>query len=304
MSGEKYLIVIIGPTAVGKTSISIQIANHFQTEIISADSRQFYKQTTIGTAKPSDEELKLIPHHFINSLSIEQEYTAAQFEKEAIDCIKEIHKKNKIAIMAGGSGLFVRAVLDGLDNLPSIDPEIRKKLNEDFLKNGIKYLQTELKKLDPEYYLSVDLANPQRIIRALEVSISTGRPYSSYRRGNKKQREFIPIKIGLNLARPELYDRINSRVDQMISYGLVEEAKELYPFRKLNSMQTVGYTEIFDYLEGKFSLETAIENIKQNSRRLAKRQLTWFTKDLEIKWFDGKSSNEIFKFIASQLKSS
>ncbi len=298
----KFLIIIVGPTAVGKTSLAIELAKHYQTEIISADSRQFYKETNIGTAKPSAIELAEIPHHFINSLAIEENYTAAQFEKDAIKCIEKIHQNKEIVIMAGGSGLFVRAVTDGFDELPIIDPEIRKKLNQDFEKNGIEFLQQQLKIVDPEYFNQVDLANPQRIIRALEVYLATKTPYSTFRKGTIKDRNFNLIKIGLTLPREELYARINSRVDEMISNGLVEEATNLFPFKHYNSLQTVGYTEIFDYFEGKTSLNEAIDKIKQNSRRLAKRQLTWFTKDSEINWFQHPDLKEIVSLIEQKIE--
>ena len=298
----KFLIIIVGPTAVGKTSLAIELAKHYQTEIISADSRQFYKETNIGTAKPSAIELAEIPHHFINSLAIEENYTAAQFEKDAIKCIEKIHQNKDIAIMAGGSGLFVRAVTDGFDELPAIDPEIRKKLNQDFEKNGIEFLQQQLKIVDPEYFNQVDLANPQRIIRSLEVYQATKTPYSTFRKGTKKDRNFTPIKIGLTLPREELYSRINSRVDEMISNGLVEEATNLFPFKHYNSLQTVGYTEIFNYLEGKTSLIEAVDKIKQNSRRLAKRQLTWFTKDPEINWFQHPDLKEVVSLIEQKIE--
>ena len=298
----KFLIIIVGPTAVGKTSLAIELAKHYQTEIISADSRQFYKETNIGTAKPSAIELAEIPHHFINSLAIEENYTAAQFEKDAIKCIEKIHQNKDIAIMAGGSGLFVRAVTDGFDELPAIDPEIRKKLNQDFEKNGIEFLQQQLKIVDPEYFNQVDLANPQRIIRSLEVYQATKTPYSTFRKGTTKDRNFTPIKIGLTLPREKLYARINSRVDEMISNGLVEEATNLFPFKHYNSLQTVGYTEIFNYLEGKTSLIEAVDKIKQNSRRLAKRQLTWFTKDPEINWFQHPDLKEVVSLIEQKIK--
>ena len=298
----KFLIIIVGPTAVGKTSLAIELAKHYQTEIISADSRQFYKETNIGTAKPSAIELAEIPHHFINSLAIEENYTAAQFEKDAIKCIEKIHQNKDIAIMAGGSGLFVRAVTDGFDELPAIDPEIRKKLNQDFEKNGIEFLQQQLKIVDPEYFNQVDLANPQRIIRSLEVYQATKTPYSTFRKGTTKDRNFTPIKIGLTLPREKLYARINSRVDEMISNGLVEEATNLFPFKHYNSLQTVGYTEIFNYLEGKTSLIEAVDKIKQNSRRLAKRQLTWFTKDSEINWFQHPDLKEVVSLIEQKIK--
>ena len=298
----KFLIIIVGPTAVGKTSLAIELAKHYQTEIISADSRQFYKETNIGTAKPSAIELAEIPHHFINSLAIEENYTAAQFEKDAIKCIEKIHQNKDIAIMAGGSGLFVRAVTDGFDELPAIDPEIRKKLNQDFEKNGIEFLQQQLKIVDPEYFNQVDLANPQRIIRSLEVYLATKTPYSTFRKGTTKDRNFTPIKIGLTLPREKLYARINSRVDEMISNGLVEEATNLFPFKHYNSLQTVGYTEIFNYLEGKTSLIEAVDKIKQNSRRLAKRQLTWFTKDSEINWFQHPDLKEVVSLIEQKIE--
>ena len=297
----KFLIIIVGPTAVGKTSLAIELAKHYQTEIISADSRQFYKETNIGTAKPSAIELAEIPHHFINSLAIEENYTAAQFEKDAIKCIEKIHQNKDIAIMAGGSGLFVRAVTDGFDELPAIDPEIRKKLNQDFEKNGIEFLQQQLKIVDPEYFNQVDLANPQRIIRALEICIKTGKPFSHFRKNSLKVRLFNTIKIGLNIDRKILYDQINLRVDKMIQAGLVEEVSRLTLFKNLNALQTVGYKEIFEHLDGTVELPEAIDNIKQNTRRLAKRQLTWFRRDKEITWFEPDQVKLIVDFIRLKI---
>jgi tRNA dimethylallyltransferase len=282
---SKYLISIAGPTAIGKTAAAIELASYFQTEIISADSRQFYKETTIGTAKPSTEELTAAKHHFINSHSITDSFNVGDFEQQVIIKLDEIFQQNDIALLVGGSGLYVKAITEGFDELPNVKPHIREELNELFAQHGLSALHHRLKIADPQYYEQVDLNNPQRIIRALEVSESSGQPYSFYRKGNTKQRPFVNIKIGLDMPREQLYERINQRVGVMIEAGLVNEVNGLLPYRHLNALNTVGYSEIFDYLDGKIDLAKAIEMIKQNTRRFAKRQLTWFRKDKDIQWF-------------------
>ncbi|MDX1720548.1 MAG: tRNA (adenosine(37)-N6)-dimethylallyltransferase MiaA, partial [Salegentibacter mishustinae] len=279
-----YLINIVGPTAIGKTSLAIQLANKFNTEIISADSRQFYKEMSIGTAVPSAEELQAAKHHFIQHISIEDNYNVGDFESEALKKLDELFKNNKIVIMVGGSGLYTKSVLEGLDYFPEVSLEIRQELNLKLEKEGLDSLQQQLHKLDPDYYKIVDLENPHRVIRALEVCISSGKPYSSYLNQPKKKRNFTAISIGLSAEREIIYDRINRRVDLMITEGLMDEAKALFPKRELNALNTVGYKELFSYLEGKDSLETAVSEIKKNTRRFAKRQLTWFRKDQEINW--------------------
>jgi tRNA dimethylallyltransferase len=281
---KKTLLVITGPTAVGKTAAAIQLAQRYKTVIVSADSRQFYREMSIGTAKPSDEELNAVKHYFINSHSITENFTAGDFEKEALVLLEDLFKIHDIVILAGGSGLYIKAVCEGFDEFPQADPQIRARLNQDFFENGITALQEKLKKADPNYYQSVDINNPQRLMRALQVFESTGTPYSAYRKSTINERPFKIIKIGLNLPRPVLYQRINDRVDMMINQGLVDEAKSLLPFRHLNPLNTVGYTELFDFFDGKSDLNSAISLIKQNTRRFAKRQLTWFGKDKEINW--------------------
>ena len=298
-----YLINIVGPTAIGKTSLAIQLANKFNTEIISADSRQFYKEMRIGTAVPSAEELQAAKHHFIQHISIEDNYNVGDFESDAIKKLDELFKNNKIVIMVGGSGLYTKSVLEGLDYFPEVSLEIRQELNLKLEKEGLDSLQQQLHKLDPDYYKIVDLENPHRVIRALEVCISSGKPYSSYLNQPKKKRNFTAISIGLSAEREIIYDRINRRVDLMITEGLMDEAKALFPKRELNALNTVGYKELFSYLEGKDSLETAVSEIKKNTRRFAKRQLTWFRKDQEINWFDYKTPvEEIQQFLDSKIK--
>lgn len=296
-SSENSLIVILGPTAIGKTSLSINLAKQFKTEIISSDSRQFYKEMSIGTAKPSKEELASAKHHFIENLSISDYYNVSKFEEEALFCLKKIFKKNKYAIMVGGSGLYINALCNGIDELPDPDEALREELKNLFKNEGIDALKLKLQKLDPEYYSIVDKANPKRLLRALEVCISTDKKYSSLRKQKSKKRDFNIIKIGLTIERKKLCERINNRVDIMMESGLLDEAKKLYPHKKLNSLNTVGYKELFDYFDGEISLERAVENIKTNSRRYAKRQMTWFKKDETIKWFNPENTLEIIEYI-------
>lgn len=283
-TNPKTLIVIAGPTAVGKTAVAIQLAKKLSGEIISADSRQFYREMAIGTAKPSPGELAQAKHHFVNSHSITENFSVGDFEAQGLALLDDIFKKQDTAILVGGSGLFIKAICEGFDKLPSASPEIREMLNLEFKSNGIIPLQEKLKAADPVYYSQVDLNNPQRLIRALEVFESTGIPFSSYRKSIVNARPFNCVKIGLNLPREALYQRINQRVDDMVKQGLVEEVKSLLPYRHLNALNTVGYSELFDYFDAKTDLNSAIELIKQNTRRFAKRQLTWFRKDKDIKW--------------------
>jgi tRNA dimethylallyltransferase len=280
----KTLLVIAGPTAVGKTAIAIKLAQQLKTEIISADSRQFYCEMSIGTAKPTDEELAAAKHHFINSHSVTENFNVGDFEKQSLQLLDELFKTHDKVIMAGGSGLFIQAVTKGFDELPAADTATREKLNRELAEKGIQFLQDRLKIADQDYYNQVDLNNPQRLIRALEVFEATGKPFSSYRKAATNKRSFNSIKIGLDLPREILYQRINQRVDDMMAQGLVEEVRSLLPYRHLNALNTVGYSELFDYFDGKTDLATAIELIKQNTRRFAKRQLTWFRKDKEIQW--------------------
>lgn len=298
---DKVLIVIAGPTAIGKTELAIKIAKHFQTEIISADSRQFYREMEIGTAKPSSEELAAVKHHFINSLSIKDDFSVGDFEEQGLETLEGIFKNHGFAVLVGGSGLFIKAITEGFDILPKADVELRAELNLLFENEGIRPLQDKLKLLDPEYYKEVDLNNPQRMIRALEVSISSGKPFSSFRSKHHTNRPFKTIKIGLNIDREQLYNRINLRVDQMVKAGLIEEVSSLLPYRALNALNTVGYSEIFDAFDKKISFDQAIENIKQNTRRFAKRQLTWFRKDSGINWFGPQEFEQIVNFISSSV---
>jgi tRNA dimethylallyltransferase len=301
---NKYLIIVLGPTAVGKTGLSIKIAQTFHTEIISSDSRQFYRETQIGTAKPDEEELKLVPHHLIGNKSIQDFYDVKDFEKDALEVLDVIFKSNDVAIMTGGSGLYVDIVCEGLDEIPEIDQKIRENIILEYEKRGISFLQEELEKLDPDFYRKVDLNNPQRLMRAIEVCRGTGLPFSSFRVKKKVQRPFKIIKVGLERDREELYARINQRMDMMIERGLFGEAEALFPFRHLNALQTVGYTEIFGFMEGKYDKEEAIRLLKRNSRRYAKRQLTWFRRDLDIHWFHPEKEKEIIQFIRNEINKS
>ena len=299
---KNTLITIVGPTAIGKTALSIQLAKYFKSEIISCDSRQFYKEMKIGTAVPEIEELNAIPHHFIQNRSIFDDYNVGQFEKNALEKLNILFKKNPIQIMVGGSGLYVDAVLEGLDNFPKVDPKIRKNLNETLESDGLIYLQNKLKELDLETFNTIAIDNPQRVIRALEICIGTGTPYSTFKNKPKSPRNFNSIKIGLNADREIIYNRINKRVDIMINNGLIDEAKSLYKFKKLNALQTVGYKELFSYFDDSFTREFAISEIKKNTRRFAKRQLTWFKRDKTILWFDFKvNPKEIINTISTKI---
>lgn len=294
MDKTKTLIVIAGPTASGKTATGIELAKRLGTEIISADSRQFYREMSIGTAKPTNDELAQAKHHFINSHSITDKFNVGDFEQQGLALLHELLKTRDNVVMVGGSGLYIKAICEGFDQLPDIDPDIRERLNIELAINGIELLQERLKAVDPDYYNQVDIHNPQRVIRALEVFEGSGQPFSSFRKANLKQRPFNIVKYGLLWPREELYNRINLRVDMMINDGLVDEVKSLLPYRHLNALNTVGYTEIFDYLDGKTGLPEAIAAIKQNTRRFAKRQMTWFNKDKEIKWLSPDELSQLY----------
>tara|TARA_B100001079_G_scaffold261191_1_gene262091 strand:+ start:276 stop:1184 length:909 start_codon:yes stop_codon:yes gene_type:complete len=281
---DKHLITIIGPTAIGKTNLAIRIANYFKTEIVSADSRQFYKEMNIGTAKPSNSELNSIKHHLINNKSVNDNYNISDYEKDALKSIKSIFNKNDVAILVGGSGLYINTVLYGLDEIPGISNETRNSLYLDLELKGIKKMQEQLKLLDPASYSAIDINNPRRLIRALEVSISTGKSYSSFLKKKKKKRDFNIIVLGINQERSELYNKINTRVDNMIESGLINEVKELYNLKGLNALNTIGYREVFNYIEDKYSLDECINEIKKNTRRYAKRQLTWFKSIDRVEW--------------------
>lgn len=298
---DKTLIVVVGPTAIGKTDLAIKLAQHYRTEIISADSRQFFKETSIGTAKPSDEELLTVKHHFINSHSIDSSFSVGDFEKQAIHLLEELFREHDTVILVGGSGLYIQAVCQGFDDIPKASDGVREKWNNIFVKEGIEALQAALREVDPAYYHEVDLSNPQRLIRALEVYDTTGKPFSSYRVKKVNFRPFHIIKIGLDLKRGELYHRINQRVDKMMESGLLEEVKRMLPYKTLNALNTVGYSELFDHLEGKTTLEESVEKIKQNTRRFAKRQLTWFKRQDDIKWFEPDQANQVIIYLDQQL---
>tara|TARA_B100001175_G_scaffold67948_2_gene55852 strand:- start:3345 stop:4244 length:900 start_codon:yes stop_codon:yes gene_type:complete len=297
---KKVLITIVGPTAVGKTELAIRLANHFKTEIVSADSRQFYKELNIGTAKPTKLELKKNKHYLINNISINTDYNISKFQEDADEIITKIFSKNKYAILVGGSGLYIDAVLYGIDNIPKVKPLIREELNYEFKKKGLKNLIKKLSKLDFESLKTIDVNNPRRVIRALEVTLSTKKPYSSFLKTKNKNSKYNEIIIGLNKNRSELHDLINNRVDLMIKKGLVNEVRSLIKYKDKNALNTIGYTEIFKYLKKDFSYESAIEKIKTNTRRYAKRQLTWFNSNKSIKWYkDEYDLNEIIKLIKS-----
>lgn len=301
IDSKKYLIIITGPTAIGKTGLSIFLAQHFQTEILSFDSRQFYKEMKIGTAYPTDEELAAAPHHFIGHLSIFDEYSVGDYERDALAKIDELFQKHDVLIMVGGSGLYEKAVTEGLDEFPEIDPKIREALNTEFKENGLASLQEELKRVDPVYYGTADIQNPVRVIRALEIYRGSGRPFSSFRTQQKAERNFETIRIVLKMERDIIYDRINQRVDVMMLQGLLKEAETLYPHRELNSLQTVGYRELFDYFDGKIELDFAIDEIKKNSRHYAKRQLTWYRKDETAHWFSPLEREKILEFLETEI---
>jgi len=299
---KKNLIVIIGPTAVGKTAISIEIAKSLNTEIISADSRQFYKELKIGTAAPTKEELQTVKHHFIGTLAITDYYSAYKYQEEVKELLSTLFHHHKHIVLTGGSGLYIDAVCNGIDEIPDPDQGIRQDVISIFETQGIEALRQRLKLVDPEYYNKVDLANPKRLIRALEICMQTGQTYSSLRKKQNKHRDFNIIKIGLTREREELYERINERVDAMIVNGMMEEVEKMYPYKNLNALNSVGYKELFDYLDGTLSLDEAINKIKVNTRRYAKKQLTWFGKDKEIRWFHPEEKDKIIEYICSTEK--
>ena len=294
---KRFLIVLLGPTGVGKTDISIGIACHFKCEIISADSRQFFREMKIGTAVPSDLQLKTIMHHFIRFLSVEDYYSSSLFERDVLKLLPHLFSKNNVALMSGGSGMYIDAVCSGFDDIPDVDPSVREKYIARYMDEGIEGLRESLRLLDPEHYKKVGLNNYKRIIRALEICETSGGPYSTFLKNQKKERNFEIIKIGLERQREDLYNRINSRVDDMVRWGIEEEAKQLYNFRNLNALNSVGYKEFFDFFDGKISKDKAIELIKRNSRRYAKRQMTWWGKDKEIKWFHPDKVQSIIEYI-------
>ena len=297
----KYLILVVGPTAVGKSDLCLNLAKKFQTEILSCDSRQFYREMNRGTAKPSLEELAEIPHHFINNLSISDSYDVRKYEEEALDLLGNLFQKHRVVILTGGTGLFADVVVNGMDAIPEVAPEIREEIIHEYQSKGLTWLQGAVEEVDPEFFAQVDRANPQRLMRALEIWRGTGLKFSSFRTKNKVKRPFEVIKIGLDRPREELYRRIDSRMEQMLAKGLFEEAEGLFEKRELNALQTLGYTEIFDYLEGKYDKEELIRLLKRNSRRYAKRQLTWFRRDPLIHWFHPNEEQEILAFLEDQI---
>ena len=299
---RNFLIAVVGPTAIGKTALSIKIANYYNSDILSADSRQFYNEMQIGTAVPEPEELEAANHHFIQNRSIFENYNVGDFEVDALNCLHTLFEKHHIQVMVGGSGLYLNAVVNGLDNFPKVDGKIRDELNARLASEGLESLQNQLKELDELSYHDIAIDNPKRLIRALEICIGTNKPYSSFKTNSKKERDFETIKIGLTADREILYDRINRRVDVMIQNGLLEEAKALLPHKNLNALQTVGYRELFVYFEGNTDKDFAVSEIKKNTRRFAKRQLTWFRKDQDINWFDFETPfDEISALIDSKI---
>lgn len=301
MKKKKTLIVVVGPTAVGKTALAIKLAQHFNTEIVSADSRQFYQEMTIGTAKPDAAERAAVRHHFIDSHSIQEEYSAGNFERDALQILAQLFGHHEVVVMVGGSGLFVRAVCEGLDDLPKAPEGIRDSLNSKFNEEGLEPLKARLKEIDPAYYAIADVDNPQRVIRALEVYEASGHTMSYYQKRNVEKRSFDIVTVGLNMDREQLYERINLRVDKMLEAGLIEEVKALEAYRHKPALLTVGYAEIFDYFDGNVSLAEAVAKIKQNSRRYAKRQITWFKKYGNTTWFAPDEVDAIFSFVSDKM---
>ena len=295
------LIVLIGPTGVGKTELSLKIAEHCHTEIISSDSRQLYADLKIGTAAPTPEQLKRVPHHFVGTLQLTDYYSAARYEEEVMEKLKELFQTHSSVVMTGGSMMYIDAVCKGIDDIPTIDSDTRELMLKRYEKEGLEALCAELKLLDPEYYAQVDVKNPKRVIHALEICYMTGKTYTSFRTRSQKKRPFNILKIGLRREREELYERINRRVDLMMEEGLLEEAKRVYPYRSLNSLNTVGYKELFKFLDGEWELPFAIEKVKQNSRIYSRKQMTWFKRDADIIWFHPDQETEIMEYISRQI---
>ena len=296
---KKTLIVITGPTAVGKTALCLEIAKHFDIPIINADSRQIYRELRIGTAQPTKEQMQEVKHYFVGTLGLDDYYSASLFEQQVLECLEQQFLTSDYALLSGGSMMYIDAVCDGIDDIPTIDDETRTLMKQRLADEGLEALVEELKRLDPEYYEIVDRQNPRRVVHALEICTMTGKTYTSFRKREKRQRPFQIIKIGLNRPREELYDRINQRVDQMMADGLLEEARSLYPLRHLNALNTVGYKELFDYLEGRWPLEEAVERIKGNTHRYARKQLTWYKKDPQIRWFHPQETEQIISYITN-----
>ena len=298
----KTLIVILGPTGVGKTKTAIEVARFFRTEIISADSRQVYKELSIGTAVPSVSELEQARHHFIHAFSIRDYYNASRFETDVLNLLEELFQQKSMVLMVGGSMLYLDAVCKGIDDLPTVDIALRESLIRDLETEGLENMRLRLKKLDPDYYRQADLKNPKRILHALEICLMTGKPYSSLRSNTVKKRPFRIIKAGLNCSREALYDRINKRVDKMVEDGLIEEARKVYPLKHLNALDTVGYKELFAHFDGKITRDEAIQQIKNNTRKYARKQLTWFRKDKSVRWFEPGEENKVIHYIKSEIE--
>jgi tRNA dimethylallyltransferase len=301
LKSQNSLIVIAGPTAVGKTGVSVQMAKKLGCDIISADSRQFYKELSIGTAKPTEDEMSGVTHHFIDFMSVQEEFSAGKFELAVMDLLPKIFYKTNRVIMTGGSGLYIQAVCEGMNDIPDVDPTFRKDLYKELDQHGLETLVEELKVKDPDYYHAVDINNPQRVIRALEICRGSGRPYSSFRQDQKNRRDFQIVKIGLDREREDLFRRIDERIEKMIERGLFDEARRNYPFRHLNALKTVGYKEIFEYIDGKYDYNEAVRLLKRNSRRYAKRQLTWFRKDPEFEWLHPEDLKSILTIIRQRI---
>ncbi len=301
---KNTLVIILGPTGIGKTNLAIEIAQYFNTEILSADSRQIYKEMTIGTAVPTKQQIEKVPHHFIQNKSIHEYYNASMFELEVIELLNNLFKNHRVAVVTGGSGMYIDAICYGIDDIPSVDEEVRNNLVHRLNTEGLESLRKELKIIDPQFYSIVDLRNPKRILKALEIYYISGKPYSSFLTRKPKNRDFKIIKIGLRMDRKDLYDRINKRVDEMIDLGLIEEAERLDSYKNLNGLNTVGYKELFEYFEGKHSLQEAIELIKRNTRHYARKQITWFNRYSDINWFKPEEKDEIINKIKNICKSS
>ena len=297
----KTLIVVVGATGSGKTDLSLRLATHFAAPILSTDSRQVYRGIPIGTAQPTAEQLAAVEHHFIASHELTDNFNCGEYETQALACLEALFRKHDVAVAVGGSGLYIQALCEGMDDLPQADEELRQSLMERLQGEGIESLLADLERLDPEYYAQVDRQNPSRVLRAVEVCLQTGKPYSSLRTGERRKRDFRIVKVGIDWDREMLYDRINRRVDMMIDEGLEAEARSVYHLRQLNSLQTVGYREMFEYFDGKISREEAIELIKRNSRRYAKRQMTWFRRDSEIRWFSPEEADAMLEFLENTI---
>lgn len=302
MSSDKTLIVITGPTAVGKTALCLDIAQRFGIPIINADSRQIYKELSIGTASPTAQQLAQVKHYFVGSLSLHDYYSASLFEQQVLEILEREFQAHDFALMAGGSMMYIDAVCNGIDDIPTVDDKTRNNLKARLANEGLEPLVEELRHLDPEYYEIVDKQNPRRVVHGLEICLMTGKTYTSFRKREKKQRPFRIVKIGLNREREELYNRINSRVDQMMANGLLEEARSLYPMRQMNALNTVGYKEMFAYLDGTWTLDEAVERIKGNTRRYARKQLTWYKKDEQIRWFHPDQIEKIYSYISQNYE--